>query len=159
MDRYKGYYQHLQAVYDDQMHNVKRVIVMDIERTYAKQTSQETKNKMFRILYSYAKRNMDTGYCQGINFIVYYLLELGFSEERTFWMLLFMVENLIPKGYYSDMLPVIADIRLFKYILLIKFPLVAQHFHKFNVDLNFFLIPWFVMIFTNLKNLYVSLSA
>lgn len=156
MDRYKDEYKNLQAVLNDQMRNVKRVIIMDIERTHARHTSQETKNKMFRILYSYAKRNMDTGYCQGINFIVYYLLELGFAEERVFWMLVFIVENLVPKGYYSTMVPLIADIRLFKYILHVKYPLLAQHFHELNIDLNFFLIPWFIMIFTNLKNLYVS---
>ena len=156
IDRYKGYYKQLQAVFDDQMQNVRRIIVMDIERTYAKYTSQETKNKMFRILYSYAKRNMDTGYCQGINFIVYYFLELGFSEERAFWMLVYIVDNLIPKGYYNSMAPLIADIRLFKYILSIKQPNLAQHLQKLQVDLNFFLIPWFIMIFTNIKNLYVS---
>lgn len=155
MDRYRDYYQQIQSVYDDQMHNVRRVIIMDIERTYAKQTSHETKNRMFRVLYSYAKRNMDTGYCQGINFIVYYLLELGFSEERTFWMLVYIVENLIPKGYYSNMAPVIADIRLFKYILNIRHPELSLHFQHLNADLNYFLIPWYIMIFTNLKNLYV----
>ena len=155
IDRFNNYYQDLQDCFNDQMLNVKNIIVMDIKRTYSKFTSQSTKDKMLRILYSYAKRNMDMGYCQGLNYICYYLLNFGFTEERVFWMLAYLVENLIPKGYYSTMVAVIADIRLFKYILKIKSPKLMKHFQKLSIDLNFFILSWFITIFTNIKNLYV----
>lgn len=128
---------------------------MDIRRTYANVITQEIKDKMFRILYTYAKRNMEMGYCQGINFIVYYLLEMKFNEERVFWILAYLVEHLIPKGYYGNMVPVISDIKLFKHILRLKKPKLIKHFQNINLDLNFFVISWFVTVFTNVKNLYV----
>ena len=156
MERYKGYYNDLQEAFNDQMANVKKIITMDIRRTYANVITQDTKDKMFRILYTYAKRNMEMGYCQGINFIVYYLLEMKFSEERAFWILAYLVEHLIPKGYYGNMVPVISDIKLFKHILRLKQPKLIKHFQKISLDLNFFVISWFVTIFTNVKNLYVN---
>lgn len=72
---------------------------------------------MRRILIALAKRNMDLGYCQGMNFVCYYLIKMGFQEEEIFWLMTYCFENILPKNYYINMLPLIADIKLLKYIL------------------------------------------
>ena len=36
---------------------------------------------MRRVLIALLRRNSDIGYCQGFNFICYYLMKLGFEEE------------------------------------------------------------------------------
>lgn len=52
-----------------------------------------------------------------MNFICIFLLDLGIEEENVFWIMSFIFENLIPKEYYTNMIPLIADIKLIKYFL------------------------------------------
>ena len=41
---------------------------------------------------------MEIAYCQGMNFICYFLTEAGFDEEETFWMLCYIFEVIMPSG-------------------------------------------------------------
>ena len=152
MEIYKEYYQQLDKSYNEHLLKTKKIIVMDIKRTYANINTQETKDKMLRILYNFSKRNTEIGYCQGMNFVCYHFLEYGFSEEETFWIMSYLLENLIPKNYYVNMVPLITDIKMLKQLLNHKNNNLVKHLQNLNVDLNFLLIPWFVMIFTNLSN-------
>ena len=152
MDRYRGYYASLEDSYGEHMQSAKRIIANDIKRTYANVASQATKDAMYRILYSYAKRNMEVGYCQGMNFMCYHFLHAGFGEEETFWVLAYIFEQLIPKDYYINMVPLIADIKVLRHILSERQPELVRHIQELSVDLNFLLIPWFIMSFTNLQN-------
>lgn len=152
MDRYKGYYDQLDENFNDQMLTSKRIIVNDIKRTYSTIITQDNKDKMLRILYSYAKRNMEVGYCQGMNFMCYHFLTEGFSEEETFWILAYIFEQLIPKNYYTNMVPIIADIKMLRHLMQEKYPKLVSHIQDLNVDLNFILIPWFIMAFMNIQN-------
>lgn len=157
MDRYYGYYSELGNNFNNYMPNTKHIIDMDIKRTHANIITPDIKNKMIRILYNYSKRNMEIGYCQGMNYMCFNFLQLGFEEEETFWILVNIFENLIPKNYYVSMIPIIADTKMLKYILNIKYPLLVKHIQDLNVDIDVILIPWFIMAFTNLPNLKVIL--
>lgn len=128
---------------------------MDIDRT-AQDLTPEIKQMMMRILFNFAKRNMEITYCQGMNFICYFLIEMSFNEEEIFWILCHLFENLMPYSYYINMTPVLADVEIFKYMLAEKFPAIYKEMMNKNFDLNFLLIPLFVTIFTNLKNNEVS---
>lgn len=156
MDRYPGYYEMLNESYNHLMLPSKQIIFMDIKRTYASVITEDRKEKMLRILYNYSKRNMEIGYCQGMNFMCYYFLEVGYSEEETFWILVHIFENLIPKNYYINMVPIIADIKILRHMLNQKNIKLVNHIQDLSVDLNFILIPWFVMAFANVQNLNVS---
>lgn len=152
MDRYSGYYAQLNENFTGHMLPSKRIVVLDIKRTCYSITSDDVKEKMLRILYNYSKRNMEIGYCQGMNFMCFYFLDSGYSEEETFWILDHIFENLIPKNYYINMVPIIADIKLLLFILSYKNPKLVAHMQKLGVDLSFVLIPWFVMAFANIPN-------
>ena len=45
----------------------------------------EGKDKLRRVLVSYANRNRDVGYCQSMNFIAASLLIVQNDEEDAFW--------------------------------------------------------------------------
>ena len=156
MDRHRGYYAQLEESFEGHMLSARRIILNDIKRTYASVITPYTKERMYRVLYSYAKRNMEIGYCQGMNFVCYHFLEAGFDEEETFWVLCYIFEQLIPKDYYINMVPVIADIKVLRHMLRERQPELVQHIQALSVDLNFLLIPWFLMSFTNLQNEAVS---
>ncbi len=64
----------------------------------------------------------------------------------------FIFDSLIDKFYYINLLPVMADIELFKYILNRRLPFIASLQKKLFLDVNLILIPCFVTIFTNINN-------
>lgn len=156
MHRHSGYYSSLVNSFNDHIQSTKNIIQNDIKRTYARTITQDTKDKMLRVLFGYAKRNMEMGYCQGMNFICYHFLEEGFSEEETFWILAHIFEQLINKDYYINMVPIIADVKLFKYLLKQQKSKLVAHIQYLSADLSFVLIPWFVMVFTNIQNSKVN---
>jgi hypothetical protein len=46
-------------------------------------------------------------YCQGFNFIGAYFLTGSYSEQEAFWLMVHLIENILPMGYYTDMSAVI----------------------------------------------------
>lgn len=72
---------------------------------------------MFRILSALAKRNPKTHYCQGMNFMCAFFLELNLEEEEVFWIMAYLFDNIIPQDYYTNMIPLISDIKLLKFMI------------------------------------------
>lgn len=95
---------------------------------------------------------MDLGYCQGMNFVCYYLMKMGFAEEQVFWIMTYCFENILPKNYYINMIPMIADIKVFKYILRESLPKVYNVMDSLKIDLNFLVVSWFLLIFVEISN-------
>jgi hypothetical protein len=156
MARYKGYYWKLNMSMESEMLSYKDVIVKDINRTGSKDLSDGKREAMLRILYSFAKRNMEIGYCQGMNFICFYLLEMGFSEEQAFWMICYIFEQLMPSNYYISMIPIVADICILRILMEECLPQTMKQLNYLQVDLNLMMLPLFVTAFTNLKNFEVG---
>jgi hypothetical protein len=53
-----------------------------------------------RVLQAFALHNPDIGYCQSLNFVAGMILIL-LEEEEAFWLLLTIVEELLPADYYT----------------------------------------------------------
>ena len=53
-----------------------------------------------RVLSAYSVYNPEVGYCQGMNFVVALLL-LTASEVDVFWMLVALVEDVLPARFYD----------------------------------------------------------
>jgi hypothetical protein len=53
-----------------------------------------------RVLQAFALHNTDVGYCQSLNFVAGMMLIL-MKEEEAFWLLLTVVEKLLPADYYT----------------------------------------------------------
>lgn len=80
---------------------------------------------MNNILKSYAKRNPFVGYCQGMNFIVNFMIVMQFGEEDSFWILTSLLEDILPRTYYSNMMGVAVDLKILD--LLLKFRKPKMH--------------------------------
>lgn len=121
----------------------------DLHRTFANESCHlQTKMPSLRnILIAYATRNPSVGYCQGLNFIVGRLISLGFSEEESFWMLCHIVEIYLPIDYFSQMIGVLVDQKVFESLLVKYLPGIAALFRDFDVDVSFFSVHWFICIF------------
>ena len=83
-----------------------------------------------------------------MNFIAGNLLKI-LDEEQSFWIFTQIVENLLPIDYYSDMLGILTDQRIFNTLLTKKYPKLVAHMqvHAYSLDLIAF--QWFVTLFFN----------
>jgi hypothetical protein len=76
-------------------------IEKDVPRTLP--ATHEFSEPLRNVLTAYAIRNPSLAYCQGMNYLVAYLLINEVSTEQTFWVLACLVENCLPDDYFKDL--------------------------------------------------------
>jgi hypothetical protein len=113
---------------------------------------------MHRILLNYSRRNPFIGYCQGMNFILHFIMELHFEEEECFWILVAVLEEIIHMGYYTDMSGVAIDIKIISYILMSTHPNIYKKLTKIEIDLSVFVLEWLVCLYTSTLAIPVNLA-
>jgi hypothetical protein len=65
---------------------------------------------------------------------VSYLLEFGFTEEESFWLLTNIIENMLPSEYYVNLLPIIAETKILDIIMTKEQSQVWEHFKQHDFD-------------------------
>ncbi|CAD8191141.1 unnamed protein product [Paramecium pentaurelia] len=102
------------------------------------------------VLIAYSIRNPEIGYCQGQNFIVNYLINtLKFDLEDAFWTFTQILETIMPIDYYTNILSALTDQQILDYYIQEYIPELKTHFHKINLQSDFFTVQWYLCIFTN----------
>lgn len=155
MRAYKGDYQRINAAFDEPIESFNKVIVLDLKRTGGQSLSDDEREMLRRVLTAYAKRNEEVGYCQGFNFVAHFLHLMKFQEEEIFWILCYLFDHIMPPNYYIQMIPVIADLEIFKMMFRFHQKKSFEDVELKQIDLNFVFIPCFVTVFTNLTNFKV----
>ena len=123
-------------------------IERDLNRTFTKE-SEQTKNnlqKLRSLLNVMTKYN--NGYCQGMNFIVGFLLKLtNFDEIKTY----FIIKNILPdiKGLFEDDFPLLKkNISIFDNYFKELYPKLYTHFKKNDVYDELWVGKWIQALFT-----------
>lgn len=70
-------------------------------------------------------------------------------NQDCFWILVYIIEDLMPKEYYSNMLALRADIQIVYKLLSIKDPELVQHFAEVCVDMSLVTVESFLTLYTN----------
>lgn len=125
-------------------------IEKDLERTFPKEDffkSAKGFEVLRNILTAYSWRNPNVGYCQGMNFIAGRFLTLGFSELETFWLLVQIVEKVLPFEYFSTMTGVMQDQKIFDYLLRTRIPKVAEALDNLDMNSSLITVQWFICIY------------
>merc|ERR1719494_216954 len=99
------------------------------------------------VLTAYAHHNRLVGYCQGLNYIVGLLLLIVKKESSCFWLLVRLIENLLPDFYSSGMKGIRIECGVLNFLLQQRHPDLFSHLQKHNVDLELFISKWFVCLF------------
>lgn len=152
--RVPGYYDDLvnRAELDDNP-EVAQQIRADINRTL-------TDNIFFRkgpgvqklneVLLAYSRRNSDVGYCQGMNLITANLLLIMPSAEEAFWILVCIIEKILPSGYYDhSLLASRADQQVLRGYVAEVLPRLSAHFDELGIALETMTFQWFLSVFTD----------
>ncbi|KAK4204713.1 putative small G protein signaling modulator [Triangularia verruculosa] len=106
--------------------------------------------KLNEVLLAYSRRNPEVGYCQGMNLVVANLLLITPSSEDAFWILVAMVEQILPPGYFDhSLLASRADQIVLRQYVTDILPRLSAHFEDLSIDLETMTFQWFLSIFTD----------
>ncbi|KAL2316243.1 TBC domain-containing protein C4G8.04 [Schizosaccharomyces pombe] len=149
-----GYYEELLSRTDEVESASVAQIDMDINRTMAKNVFFGGKGpgipKLRRILVAYSRHNPHIGYCQGMNVIGAFLLLLYASEEDAFYMLMSIIENVLPPKYFTpDLMTSRADQLVLKSFVKESLPEIYSHLELLGVDLDAISFHWFLSVYTD----------
>ncbi len=136
-------------------------IKKDIYRTFPKSIKKKYFNNMkidlnlFRILKALAIKDQDVGYCQGMNFIVGFLLIISnFNELESFYMMLSLLnytgENHFGiRGFFTQDFPLLKlYLFIFQYFFNKKIPTLKSHFDKLDIPDELWISKWLQTLFT-----------
>ncbi|KAG5519404.1 hypothetical protein PMAC_002031 [Pneumocystis sp. 'macacae'] len=149
-----GYYNDLLTMGKDIDPMVVVQIDMDIYRTMPNNVFFGGKgpgvHKLRNVLLAFSRHNTQIGYCQGMNVIAATLLLTHATEEEAFYVLVSIVENILPLHYFTPgLLASRADQRvLIRYVAELC-PRIYDHFKKLSVDLEAVTFNWFLSVFTD----------
>lgn len=106
--------------------------------------------KLNEVLLAYSRRNPDVGYCQGMNLVVANLLLITPSAEDAFWLLVALVEHILPSGYFDhSLLASRADQQVLRQFVSEVLPKLSAHFEELSIDLETMTFQWFLSVFTD----------
>jgi hypothetical protein len=131
-------------------------ITADIDRTLGNNIffrSGAGKAKLEDILTAYAQHNPTIGYSQGLNIIAANLLLMLPSAEDAFWLLVAIIENILPFEYYhhdgnisGQSLDIDGKV-LTSYVIDHLGATLHKHLRIHSVDLSMFTPGWFISAF------------
>ncbi|XP_073951463.1 uncharacterized protein isoform X3 [Choristoneura fumiferana] len=108
-------------------------IIKDLHRTgcslFCGTEGRENQAMLRRVLLAYARWNKDVGYCQGFNMLAAIILEvMDKSESDSLKVMIYLVEAVLPEGYFADDLRGLsADMAAFRDLLRLRLPRLANH--------------------------------
>lgn len=137
----------------------------DLDRTFpshplfaSKAFKEKGEAALENILAAYSLYSSSTGYCQGMNFIVGFLLIVsGFREEEVFWALVLLMKRRIPgdvlqveglEGLYREGFPLVDILQtLCMQVLDCVLPSVRRHLQSVEVPEALWLHKWHSTLF------------
>ena len=129
---------------------VRHEIELDVIRTTVGQVEnpKEIRDQISNVLYAVAQLNGSTKYCQGMNFIVQFLHE-KFGEEEAFYIFLSFFKNTDYKLIFEKNLEELKILfYVFRRVISLLEPELSSYFNSNGIDVNFFVTPWFITLFT-----------
>ena len=135
---------------------VEEQIQKDLGRTMKRSESNynEKINSLYRILRAIANLDKDLGYSQGMNFIVYYLLNISNGNEiDVFYLLMSIFSQTFSnkfgmRGFYIENFPLLYTFsNIFDKKLNLYFPKVYRHFKQINFSSLSWISFWMQQIY------------
>ena len=151
MKEHPNYYNNILTNYPEEMSNIHHEIILkDLPRTFQDKKDEELYNKKLEnILIAYSRRNPFLGYCQGFNFIVYFILKIIKKEEEAFWLFVQIIEKILPLNYYSNVLGVLVYSALIEQLLFQFLPELFSFIQKndYEIHITNLLYKWLLSLF------------
>jgi len=124
-------------------------IEKDIHRTFLKDSEQITKNiNILKNILNCINQYNPGGYCQGMNYIIGYLLKVtNFDEVKTFYIFKSILKDI--KGYFEVGFPLLKhNNNIFNNYFKELYPKLVKHFQKHDIVNEFWVGKWLQTLFT-----------
>ncbi|KAG0150151.1 hypothetical protein CROQUDRAFT_38869 [Cronartium quercuum f. sp. fusiforme G11] len=149
-----GYYDELLEIHKNETGMALNQIECDVTRTLPTNIyfggDGPGVNKLRRVLTAMSWHNPIVGYCQGMNMVAATLLLTIPNEEDAFWILVCIVEKILPNEFYTtNLLSSQADQRVLKDLVEKHLPELWQHFENLEVELAAITFGWFLSLFAD----------
>ncbi|KDO22687.1 hypothetical protein SPRG_11002 [Saprolegnia parasitica CBS 223.65] len=126
--------------------DIEASIEKDIPRTFV--VPPEAGPALTRVLTSFAIRCPRIGYCQGMNEIAGVLLASAkMDEEKAFWALVYLLEDVLPEYHTHSMAGLHADCSLLQSWLVRNDPYLSQHLAALGLNMEVLCTTWLVTCF------------
>uniref|UniRef100_A0A915KS71 Rab-GAP TBC domain-containing protein n=1 Tax=Romanomermis culicivorax TaxID=13658 RepID=A0A915KS71_ROMCU len=113
--------------------------------------------RMRRILRAIAYLYPDIGYCQGMGVIIGTLL-LFVEEEETFWLMITIIEDILPASYFTQsLIGVQADQKVFRQLLSDFLPGIDRLLKEHDIELSLISLNWFLTLFSSVLHVRIVL--
>ncbi|XP_050313746.1 small G protein signaling modulator 3 homolog isoform X2 [Anthonomus grandis grandis] len=113
--------------------------------------------RLRRILRGVAWLYPDIGYCQGLGVIAASLL-LFMEEENAFWIMVTIVEDLLPASYYSStLLGIQADQKVLRNLIANYLPDTDEVLKNHDIELSLITMQWFLTLYANVVHMKILL--
>ena len=135
---------------DDKMKAIRDVIVLDVNRTYFSKEQKEKREIIKNILFSLVYVYPNISYCQGMNFICQFLLEVTKDEEKAFDIF----SAILCKTKYGNLITDEFSLMkkyfyVFERLINLYLPELSILLKQNNVLPSYYISPWFITLFTH----------
>ncbi|ETN42214.1 uncharacterized protein HMPREF1541_04155 [Cyphellophora europaea CBS 101466] len=126
-------------------------IKADIRRTLTDNVFFQTGpgvRRLEEVLRAYSLHNPSIGYCQGMNLITASLLLICATPEDCFWLLVAVIDTILPSGYFSgSLLTARADQIVLREYVTQLLPSLSAKLEELGVELEACTFHWFLSLY------------
>ena len=127
-----------------------KVVDLDVKRTKFISDNRLNQVKIGNILKSISFIHSELNYCQGMNYIAAFLLNITNNEEESFYLFLsILIQTEYGKLFEKDLEKLKKYFYVFERVVCICLPELYMHFKERNIDVSYFISPWLITLFTN----------
>lgn len=155
--RNPGYYEDLigRSQIDSEMEpDILQQIRADVKRTlrdnvFFRDPAAPGVQRLEELLRAYSLHNPRIGYCQGMNLITASLLLICATSEDCFWLLVTIIDHILPSGYFDENLIVArADQIVLREYVAEVLPRLDAKLQELGVELEACTFHWFLSLYT-----------
>ena len=155
--RVPGYYEDLvmRSADDSEMEaEIVQQIKADVKRTlrdnvFFRDPNATGVQRLEELLRAYSLHNPRIGYCQGMNLITASLLLICATSEDCFWLLVAIIDHILPSGYFDqDLLVARADQLVLRQYVAEVLPKLDAKLSDIGVELEACTFHWFLSLYT-----------
>lgn len=114
--------------------------IQDLHRTgcslFCGAAGRDNQAVLRRVLLGFARWNKSVGYCQGLNVLAALVLQVtDRAEASAVKVMIYLVEGVLPEGYFADNLRGLSvDMAVFRDLLRMRLPKLSRHLEVLQCD-------------------------
>ena len=125
-------------------------IKKDLNRTFffIEQDTDDNKSKLYNILKAYSVQDKEISYCQGMNFLAKFLLEVtNYNDEVSFHLFSYILSQI--RGFFYEDFPLLgAYMFIFQKLFKKLYPKLKDHFDLLEIPQELWVSKWTQTLFT-----------